>query len=296
MKFLDDIDRNLALAPPFLQKYAPWLETPLFVLGDSPITIRTLLQFILIVFIAYVIASLARKSLKRLAQTQTNIPQKVAHNLSRFVFYFIFILGLLFAMSSVGLNFTSIAVVAGALSVGIGFGFQSIVQNIIAGLFLLMEKHIRVGHIIGLESGAKGKVVAIRLRTTVLKSFDNIAILVPNAELISQKVTNFSLLKEKRRLMLPFSVAFGTDKKKLSEILIQEAKKIPYTAANTKPEVWMSKIGDNGLEFELIVLIDLKEGVFVGAVKSLYLNMIEDTLVQNKITIPYPVRDVRIQK
>lgn len=288
---------QIAMTPSFLQKYAaPWLETPLFVLGGSPITIRTILQFVLIVFVAYLIASLVRKSLKHLSKSQKKFPPKVALNLSRFAFYFIFILGLLIAMASVGLNFTAIAVVAGALSVGIGFGFQSIVQNIIAGLFLLMEKHIQVGHIIQLESGASGKVIAIRLRATVLKSFDNTAILVPNADLVSKKVTNLSLLKEKRRLMLPFCVAFNTDKKRLSEILIQEAKKISHTAVGIEPEVWMKKIGEYGLEFELMVLVDLKNGIFLGSLKSLYLNMIENTLVQNKIEIPYPVRDVRIKK
>ncbi|GAG06726.1 unnamed protein product, partial [marine sediment metagenome] len=150
MGFFKNANLNLALAPSFFQKYAPWLETPLFMLGNSPITIRTILQFVLIIFIAYILASLARKSLKHLAQGQKRFPQKVAHNLSQFIFYFIFIMGLLIALASIGLNFTAIAVIAGALGVGIGFGFQSIVQNIIAGLFLLMEKHIRVGHIIQL--------------------------------------------------------------------------------------------------------------------------------------------------
>ena len=157
MGFLNHISQNFANTPSFLQKHAPWMETPLFFLGETPLTIRTILQFILIVFLSYVIASLASRSLRRLSQIQKKFPQKVAINLSRFAFYFIFILGILIAMTSVGLNFTAIAVVAGALSVGIGFGFQSIVQNIIAGFFLLMEKHIQL-HLIVLEILIAGKV------------------------------------------------------------------------------------------------------------------------------------------
>ncbi|MFA5250303.1 MAG: mechanosensitive ion channel domain-containing protein [Parachlamydiales bacterium] len=285
--------QTLALLPVPLQKYTAWLNAPLFTLGDAPVTFSMLLKFALIILLSYTLAAIARKSLSRLSQTQQGFPQKVAHNLSRFVFYFIFIIGLLFAMSLIGLNFTTIAVLIGAFGVGIGFGFQSIVQNVIAGLFLLMEKHVRIGHVIQMESGLSGKVVAIRLRATILKTFENSAVLVPNAELISQKVINFSLLKEKRRLLLPFSVAFGTNRQKLSEILIQKAQQMPYTANGTKPQVLLSKIGESGLEFQLSVLIETLKGISLAELKSLYLGAIEEALSAHNIEIPYPVIDLR---
>ncbi len=294
MDFFKDIAQS-PISPTFLQKHLPWLDTPLFMLGETPITTYNILQFVIIIFLAYLLASFVRRWVRRLVEKRKHIQPKTANNLSKTAFYFIFIMGLFFAMTTVGLNFTSLAVVAGALSVGIGFGFQSVVQNIAAGIFLLLEKHIRIDHIIQLESGQTGKVMAIRLRTTVLRTFENTAVLVPNAEMISKKVINFSLIKDKRRLLLPFSVAFGSDKKKMTEALVKEVKKVPYTAANTQPNVWLIKIGDSGLEYQLAVIIELK-GAFLAEIKSTYFNLIEDVLKQNQIEIPYPVRDVRMKQ
>lgn len=296
MDFLDKLAQNSSATTSFLQKNLPWVEQPLFFFGNSSITIRSLVQFVLIVVFFYLLASVLRRSLRKISEKQNKLPQKIANSLSRFIFYFVFILGLLLAMVSIGLNFTSIAVVAGLFSVALGFGLQSVVQNLVAGFILLWEKHIRLDHIIQLESGVTGKVIAMRLRTTVLKTFANTAVLVPNFELLSKRVVNLSLLKEKRRLQLAFTVAFGTDKEKLASVLIEKANKIPYTISDISPELWMTRIGDNGLEFELIVSVDLAKEPFLAKITSDYLNMIDNTLRENNIEIPYPVRDVRLKK
>lgn len=295
MDFFKDIAQSPS-PPTFMQKYLPWMDTTLFMLGDTPVTPYNILQFAIIVFLSYVIANFARRGIRRIAEKQKHLQPKIVNNLGRFVFYFIFIVGLLFAMSAIGLNFTSLAVIAGALSVGIGFGFQSVVQNIAAGLFLMLEKHIRADHVIQLESGQIGKVIAVRLRNTVLKTFENIAVLVPNAELLSTKVLNYSLLKEKRRLLLPFSIAFGSDKEKMKKALKTEIKKIPYTAKNTEPQIFLTKISDSGIDCQLAVLLDMSKVVFLAEVKSAYLNAIENVLKQNNIEIPYPVREVKMRQ
>ena len=216
---------------------------------------------------------------------------------SRLVFYVVFFIGLIVSVTSIGIDFTAFAVIAGALSVGIGFGLQAIVSNFIAGLIVLFEKTVRLGDIIELESGQVGVVQEVNVRTTLLRTFDGLEVFVPNSEIVLKKFTNWTLSTHQRRWRIPFSVAYGTDKRHLREVLLEAINKEPTTLKTPAANIFLTGFGDNGLDFTLGVWVDDKaKGAAPVYPVARYNWVIEDTLAKHNIEIPNPVRDVRTQK
>ena len=151
-----------------------------------------------------------------------------------------------------GLDFTNLALVAGALSVGIGFGLQSIVSNFVSGLIILFEQTLRVGDYIELDTGLTGTVKSINVRSTLINTNDNIDIVVPNSEFVTARLTNWTLGERILRVRIPFGVAYGTDKELVRKAALEAAEKVPYTLSHMpgrKPDVWLVEYGDNSLNF-----------------------------------------------
>jgi len=277
----------------FFKKHSKWFDEALFKFGDSPITPKALIKFFLIVFFSYIFAWAIRKFIIKITKKNKKIRYAGFYTLSRLIFYIILFIGLLIAFSSLGIDFTTFAVIAGALSVGIGFGLQTIFNNFVAGIILLLEKNIRIGDFIELEGGEKGTVKEINVRTTLLITLDNLEVLIPNGDLVSKKYTNWTLSSKIRRVHIPFGVAFGTDKDLLKKVVIAAAKKIPITMPDPKPDVWLVNIGESSLDFELIVWVnEYMENIPYMATKARYIWAVETTLRKHNIEIPYPVRDI----
>src|SRR5436190_12983186 len=152
----------------------------------------------------------------------------------------------------VGLNLTSLAVVAGAVGVGIGFGMQNIVHNFVSGLIILAERPIAIGDRIEV-GGVAGQVRQIRLRSTTVVTNDNIAYIVPNSDLITHTVTNWSHGDLRVRIRLPVGVAYGTEPVRLEQLLLQVALEHPKVLREPAAAVFFTGFGDNALEFELAV-------------------------------------------
>ncbi|WP_420421978.1 mechanosensitive ion channel family protein [Simkania sp.] len=277
------------------RRYSRWSHISLFTIGQAPITSYGILKLILIIVIAYFLAKFIQTWINFLGKRQKKINQAGFYTLGRLLYYCIFILGIIIAISSIGLDFTTFAVIVGALSVGIGFGLQSIVNNFISGIFLLLEKKLRVGDYIQLESGEKGAVMEINVRTTLIKTYDNLEILVPNADLVSKKFVNWTLSEKIRRLRIPFGVAYGSDKDKVKQVVVEAALKVPTTLKDRTPQVWHVGSGESSLDFELVVWVnEHQQGLPPVATKAMYNWEIETALRENGITIPFPVRDVRV--
>jgi len=274
--------------------YSRWSHVSLFKLGQAPITFYGILKVIFTIVIAYFLAKFIQMWVNFLGKRQKKINQAGFYTLGRLLYYCIMILGIIIAISSIGLDFTTFAVILGALSVGIGFGLQSIVNNFISGIFLLLEKKLRVGDYVQLESGEIGVVMEINVRTTLIKTFDNVEVLVPNADLVSKKFINWTLSDKTRRLRIPFGVAFGSDKDRVKEAVVDAAMKLPTTIKERAPQVWHVGIGESSLDFELVVWVNEHQvGLPPIATKAMYTWEIESALRRYDITIPFPVRDVR---
>ena len=276
------------------------LNSKLFELGESPVTSWDIIQAVFILFVTFYIARLVQNSLTKLNMTSAGKVPPAIYTLSRVIFYVIIVLGSFVAFSSIGVNFTNLAIVAGALSVGIGFGLQSIVNNFVSGIIILFEQNIKIGDFIELDSGLKGTVRDINVRSTIVNTLDNLDIIVPNSELVTAKVTNYTLNEPIVRIHVPFGVAYGTDKELVKQAVLEAARKVDITyddGVNRRPQVWLVGFGDSSLDFELVTWLNPKEGrAAPGSWKALYTWEIETALNKYNIVIPFPQRDLHIKR
>jgi potassium-dependent mechanosensitive channel len=257
-----------------------WFNKKLFHIGEAPISLRNILHAIIVIAIAYLVALLFRLLIRRFVNSHPKASKAGFYSLSRLVFYFVFSIGIFVGISTLGVDFTAFAFVAGALTLGIGFGMQSIFNNFIAGLLLLLEKTVRVGDIIQLGSDECGVVKEIRVRTTLLQSFAGLDILIPNSDIISGKLTNWSLSSKMREIRVPFSVDRCPDKEKLKSEIITAIQELPTTMQTPPPDLWLTKIDEDKLEFELAVWVNdySSDDITPMATPSRYLWVIESTL------------------
>lgn len=201
------------------------------------------------------------------------------------------------ALNMIGIDLTAFAVFTGALGVGIGFGLQSIFSNFVAGIIIILEKTLKVGDFVDLESGITGEVREINVRSTLITTNDNIDMLVPNSEFINKRVINWTLREAKRRMHVPVGVAYGTDKDLVKKAILEAADNVEFTLKgfkNRKPDVWLVGFGDSSLDFELIVWLTDEATKKPGKVHATYCWEIETALTKYGITIPFPQRDLHL--
>ncbi|WP_211252258.1 mechanosensitive ion channel domain-containing protein [Marinobacterium jannaschii] len=273
------------------------LTDSLFKIGDTPVTVLGLFRVILIVTIALVVSILLRRMLAKIAEHHEG-EGSALYTVGRLAHYVILLVGVMIALSSIGLDFRNLALVAGALSVGIGFGLQSIVNNFVSGLILLFERSLKVGDFVELDSGVLGVVMEINVRSTLINTNDNVDIIVPNSELVSAKVTNWTLRDATRRMRIPFGVAYGTDKERVKTAVLEAAARVPVTLTRPKkyePQVWLVGFGDSSLDFELVVWVSQAAVKRPSGVIAAYMWEIETSLQEFDIEIPFPQRDLHIR-
>jgi len=206
------------------------------------------------------------------------------------------IIAAIIGLSLAGFSFTNLAIIAGALSVGIGFGLQNIVNNFISGIILLFERPIRTGDWI-VVGNTEGYVRKISIRSTQIETFDRADVIVPNSELISNQVTNWMLRDPWGRVIIPVGVAYGTDVEKVRELLLQAAREHPLIITDglrvSPPRVLFRGFGDSSLNFELRCFI---RNVDQRLATLSDLNFaIEKALREANIQIPFPQRDLHLR-
>lgn len=207
-------------------------------------------------------------------------------------------LAVLVGISTAGIDLSSLAIIAGALSVGIGFGLQNIVSNFISGIILLIEQPIKSGDFIQVN-GIEGFVRKVRIRGTEVVTFDYSTVIVPNSELISGAVTNWNLNNDYARVSVTVGVAYGSDVRKVQQLLQACADEHPMVVSNAemivpKPTVTFTEFGDSSLNFKLSCYIQDAEKRF-GVTSDLRF-AIDATFRENGVSIPFPQRDVHMIK
>lgn len=212
----------------FTQRFGELLGKPLFSVGETPVTLASLVLTLVLVLGIWWLASLLERALLRFARADHRQPEHAArlHLLSRLARYTVWVLGTIVVLNYVGLDLTSVALLGGAVAFGLGFGLQNIFSNFISGIILLLEGSLRVGDFVDLESGVRGHVKEIAMRYTRVTTNDSIDVLVPNSEFINGRVINWTLDDSFRRVRIPFGVAYGTPKETVREAAIAAARRI----------------------------------------------------------------------
>jgi potassium efflux system protein len=214
-------------------------------------------------------------------------------SVTRILHYFIVLVGLILALLALGLDLTNITIIGGALGIGIGFGLQSIVNNFVSGLILLFEQSVKVGDYVTI-AGQWAQIKSLGPRATIVQTFDQSEIIVPNSDMIVNPVTNWTLSDRRMRIVIPVGVAYGSDVKVVLQILMDCAMVSSKVSRVPEPLVMFRKFGDSALEFELHVWIhDIDER---HKVRSALHQDLECRLRDAGITIAFPQRDIHIRK
>ncbi len=274
------------------------LNISLFHFGDSPVTAGGLTKALLIFLFFWALSWIIRHLLDRLVRRQ-QFQQGSFYASGRVLHYIILTIAVIAALGSLGLDFSSFALIAGALSVGIGFGLQTVVLNFVSGLILLFEGSIRVGDYVELDSGLMGVVREIRSRATLITTNDNIDVIVPNSELTANRMINWTLRESIARMRIPFAVAYGSDKELVKQAALDAVDEGEFCIRHTigrKPAVRLISFGENALNFELRVWVNrqgVRRPIFV---RSSILWALDNKFRENGLRVPFPQREVHVRK
>ena len=280
-----------------------WTEinNPIIPIGDG-VSILAVIKFFLIFIFGFTIAIFYKRKISNAAGYLKNSSPATKTMLANLGYYFLVILTFVFALNSVGIDLSSLTILVGALSVGIGFGLQNIVSNFISGIILIFEKSIQVGNIIEISDQFRGRVTQINMRSSVINTFDNIDIIIPNSTLMQNNVINLTFSDDIRRLHVPFGVAYGTSSDLVIEVILDALKKsdLVYIQDDESKEakVWMTGMGASSVDFKLLVWINAntnKMGVDSSNMSD-FLIFIYKTLQNNNIEIPFPQMDIHVKK
>ncbi len=270
----------------------------LFTIGKTPISIATVIKFVLTIFIGLY---LLRHAKRRLTKVLRKIPHLYSSTIDSFItlFYYAGVaIILLISLSVVGVDLKQITILFGALGVGIGFGLQTIANNFISGIILLFERTIKLGDVVEIGNGLIGKIKRINMRSTVIRTYDGSDVIVPNSEFISTRVVTWTYDDDWRRLQIPFGVAYGSDLDIVTSVAYKAAYRVPYTQEDQehKVNVVFVGFGESSLDFKLITWCRMfKLDKTLKEVISDYYFALYKGLTEANIEIPFPQRDLHLR-
>ncbi|MFN0085402.1 MAG: mechanosensitive ion channel family protein [Blastocatellia bacterium] len=271
----------------------PFLEYPLLRLGGATISLWTFVYFLLLLVLLFFFAGKLRSWLVQRVLVRTKLDLGARQAIGSITRYLLILIGLLVALQTVGIDLTTLNVIAGAVGIGVGFGLQNIVNNFISGLIILFERPIKIGDRIEVAD-VDGVVTEIGARSTTVLTNDKISIIVPNSKFITDNVTNWSHTDPRVRFHVKVGVAYGSDARQVEKLMLEVARANPNVIDDPPPKVWFRGFGDSSLHFELLAwntnlvhskgqfLSDLNYGIY-------------EKFKEHNIEIPFPQRDLRIR-
>jgi len=264
----------------------------LFEINQTAITLSSLIIFSFVLAAFAVFSRTVRRLLRTQVFSRLSIDEGTQYTLSRIIHYILMIVGAVLAFQFVGIDLTGLAVVLGFLSVGIGFGLQNVTSNFVAGLILLFERPIKAGDRVTVGD-KEGDVMEINIRSTTIRTLNNIAVIVPNSEFVSATVVNWSYGDQRVRLEIDVGVSYGSDLvtvlRTLEEIATQHAEILQEPA----PEVLHMGFGDSAWNMRLRAWISRPQRHL--QVRSEVNCAIVTKFRENGIEIPFPQRDLHVR-
>ncbi len=263
-----------------------------FSLGSIRISPSNLIYGLIVVIIILVITRLSQRVLENRILPMTRLNPGIRHSLKTLVGYIGLLIAFFTGVSALGFNLSNLAIIAGALSVGIGFGLQSIVNNFVSGLILLFERPIKIDDWVITASG-EGRVKKINVRSTEIETFDRCSIIVPNSELISSSVQNWTYKDDTARVIVPVGVSYNADPEHVRQVLLECAENHPDVLSDPEPFVYFADFADSSLNLQLRIFIrDANHSLLV---RNDMRFRIFSALKKAGIEIPFPQRDIHIR-
>ena len=267
--------------------------------GDGKLTLARLFYGFVIVFGMFILSKYVQWILRRQVLQAFQIAEHTQFILLRFLHFSLIIVGVIISLSTIGVSFTSLAIIFGGLSIGIGFGLQNIASNVISGFILIFERPIKIGDLVEImDVNIFGRVSSINLRSTVIVSLDEKEIIVPNSQLITESVHNLTRANNLYRLRIPVGVSYGSDVDLVKQVLLDAADEhlgvikepIPSISNVTSPFVRFIAFGNSSLDFELLAWIPDSFQRFEVASDLHFI--IWHKFKEHNITIAFPQLDV----
>ena len=259
-------------------------------IGALSISASDIIVFVLIVWFSILLARFINFVLQEDVFTRVRTGRGVPQAITGVVRYTLILLGFFVALVAAGIELGKLSIVAGGLGVGIGFGLQNVVNNFVSGLILLFERPIGVGDIIEMPD-MWGRVKNIGIRASVIRKFDGSEVIVPNAMLVSDKVTNWTLSDNCRRMDFDVGVEYGTPAQSVIDLLLEVAKANPRVLRDPLPQAFFVNFGDSALEFRLRAWVYFDDGL---TIRSELAVAIQEALKQAGIGVPFPQRDLHM--
>ena len=267
------------------------LSYPLAV-GEISVTLSGILLFVLSVYVAFWVAGTVRVVLRDEMLPNMDLPRGVGNSISSLSYYALVLAGLLVALAAAGFETSQFAIIFGALSVGIGFGLQNVVNNFVSGLILMFERPIQPGDVVEV-SGTSGKVREIGMRATTLTTFEGADVVVPNGTLLSEKLINWTLSDMNRRIDVDVGVAYGSDPRRVLVLLREVALGTPGISPEPVPAIVFKGFGDSSLDFGVRAWTDNFDDWV--AIRTEMTARVYEALAKESIEIPFPQRDIHIR-
>lgn len=253
------------------------------------ISVRSLVRGFIVFYLLLLLTRILRKNIQIYFHYKSQ-GEEIVSTVDILVYYTALIFIILITLSILGISWKLLIPIAGALGIGIGFGLQNIVNNFISGFVILLAKTVKRGDWITLGENF-GKIVDIGIRTSTIRTLDNVDIIIPNSQLISEQLINWSYSDNIVRIHIPVGVSYSSDVNLVRETLTEVAKKADFILNSPSAEARFLEFGNSSLNFELLAWVDLRK-TRIPLVKSNLNYMIWDAFKEKGIQIPFPQRDV----
>jgi potassium efflux system protein len=260
-------------------------------LGSVSLSLAGVLIFFFIIWLSIVISDMIKAILDDDVLNRLTLKKGVGRMISVIIRFSLISIGILFAVSAIGMPLTQLTIIISAFSVGIGFGLQNVVNNFVSGVILLFERPVQIDDTVEVNN-LIGRVKSMGIRSSNIRTFDGAEVIVPNANLISNEVINWTLSDQRRRIEIFSGVAYGSNVYKVKDILLDVLNSHPDILKEPEPLVLFNDLGESSLDFRLLFWTDNFDRWII--IKSEVVFGIHDALYKANITIPFPQRDVHI--
>jgi len=268
------------------------LKLTIFKHANINITVDSLVIVLIILFVTYIALAIVKRGFRRfIGRNETE--RRSYWSVYLILRYVVWVIVIVLMLETSGIKVSVLLASITALLVGVGFGIQQLFSDIASGIVLLIERNLQINDIIQLADETVGKVIHIGLRTSKIKTRDDIILVVPNSKFVNDIIINWSQMDYNTRFSVEVGVAYGSDTKLVTEILLRCAIKNEKVSSHPTPFVRFNNFGDSSLDFQLFFWV--KEPFLVEHTKSLLRYAIDDEFRKNGVQIPFPQRDLHIK-